>query len=73
LIISGVREVEAHPLIEIDSISKTYGNVKAPAVDGVSLSVPQGAFIALVGMSGDLGPVLRVEPPAYAQNEPFSK
>ena len=51
-IISGVREVEAPPLIEIDSISKTYGNVKAPAVDGVSLSVPQGAFIALVGMSG---------------------
>lgn len=52
LIISGVREVGAHPLIEIDSISKTYGNVKAPAVDGVSLSVPQGAFIALVGTSG---------------------
>jgi osmoprotectant transport system ATP-binding protein len=39
-------------LIEIDSISKTYGNVMAPAVDGVSLNVPRGAFIALVGMSG---------------------
>ena len=43
---------EAQPLIEIDDISKTYGDVKAPAVDRVSLSVPQGAFIALAGMSG---------------------
>ena len=43
---------EVHFLIEIDHISKTYGNGGAPAVDGVSLSVPEGAFIALVGTSG---------------------
>lgn len=47
-----LTSLEACTLIEIDNIAKTYGNANAPAVDGVSLSVPKGAFIALVGMSG---------------------
>jgi osmoprotectant transport system ATP-binding protein len=42
----------ARPLIEIDRISKTYPDAASPAVDHVSLDVPAGAFIALVGSSG---------------------
>jgi len=33
-------------------VTKAYANVAAPAVDSVTLSVPAGAFIALVGASG---------------------
>lgn len=43
---------ETSPLIEIDHITKSYPNAAAPAVDDVSLRVPSGAFIALVGTSG---------------------
>lgn len=53
LIVSRVqRKPGGLPLIQIDDITKTYGDANTPAVDGVSLSVPRGAFIALVGMSG---------------------
>jgi osmoprotectant transport system ATP-binding protein len=44
--------LETLTLIEIDHISKTYPNSAAPAVADVSLSVPDGCFIALVGTSG---------------------
>jgi len=37
-------------MIELAGVSKTYGDAKA--VDAVSLSIPEGAFIALVGGSG---------------------
>jgi len=36
--------------VEIDGVVKTYGS--ATAVDHVSLSIPQGQFVALVGASG---------------------
>jgi osmoprotectant transport system ATP-binding protein len=38
------------PMIELAGVSKVYGATHA--VDAVSLSIPQGAFIALVGGSG---------------------
>jgi len=40
------------PLIQLNAISKTYNGGQTVAVDDVSLSVPDGAFIALVGTSG---------------------
>jgi osmoprotectant transport system ATP-binding protein len=40
------------PLIQLDGITKTYANTASPAVDDVSLSIPRGDFIALVGTSG---------------------
>ena len=39
------------PLIQIDRVSKAYGGA-APAVGAVSLDVPAGAFVAVVGASG---------------------
>jgi len=38
------------PMIELSRVSKVYG--ASTAVDDVSLSIPEGAFIALVGGSG---------------------
>jgi osmoprotectant transport system ATP-binding protein len=38
------------PMIELVGVSKVYG--QATAVDNVSLTIPEGAFIALVGGSG---------------------
>jgi len=38
------------PMIELAGVSKAYG--ATTAVDGVTLSIPQGAFVALVGGSG---------------------
>lgn len=40
------------PLIDIDGITKIYATTQQPAVDNVTLKVPAGAFIALVGASG---------------------
>jgi osmoprotectant transport system ATP-binding protein len=39
-------------LIEIDHISKSYPHAAAPAVDDVTLFVPGGSFVSLVGASG---------------------
>jgi putative ABC transport system ATP-binding protein len=43
-----------HSLIEIDQITKIYqmGNVQVTALDGISLSVQAGEFIAIMGPSG---------------------
>ena len=40
------------PAIEIDKVSKTFPGAAAPAVDAVSLRVPAGQFVAVVGASG---------------------
>ena len=39
-----------HMLIELDHISKIYGDLHA--VDDLSLTVPQGQWLAIVGSSG---------------------
>ena len=41
-------------IIEINQISKVYqmGDIKVSALDGVSLSVPAGKFLAIMGPSG---------------------
>jgi putative ABC transport system ATP-binding protein len=41
-------------IIEIDNLRKTYrvGKVDVPALRGVNLTVPRGAFLAIVGPSG---------------------
>src|SRR4030066_595790 len=41
-------------IIEIDQITKIYkmGNVQVTALDGVSLTVQQGEFLAIMGPSG---------------------
>lgn len=49
---SAVATPEPQPLINLQNISKTYRGAKTPAIDAVSLSVPAGALIALVGTSG---------------------
>jgi macrolide transport system ATP-binding/permease protein len=43
-----------HPLIQLDDIHKVYtmGEVEVPALRGVSLTVKQGEFIAIMGASG---------------------
>jgi osmoprotectant transport system ATP-binding protein len=46
------RPSGATPLIQLDTISKTYHGGRTVAVDAVSLCVPAGAFVALVGTSG---------------------
>jgi osmoprotectant transport system ATP-binding protein len=42
----------AAPLIELDNIGKSFDGGRAFALHGVSLTVPTGAFVALVGQSG---------------------
>jgi osmoprotectant transport system ATP-binding protein len=44
--------LEPQSLIKLDHISKFYRGVATPAVDAVSLDVPAGALIAIVGTSG---------------------
>ena len=39
-------------MIELVDVTKTYPGTAAPAVDGVSLSVPAGRTLALIGPSG---------------------
>lgn len=41
-------------MIELSGLTKTYmdGDQKIKAVDGVSLSVPQGEFVSIIGHSG---------------------
>ena len=42
----------AVPLIELDNIGKSFDGGRAFALKDVSLSIPAGAFVALVGQSG---------------------
>lgn len=40
----------SEPFLQVDAISAAYGNISA--LDNVSLSVPQGAIVALLGANG---------------------
>jgi osmoprotectant transport system ATP-binding protein len=40
------------PLIKIEGVSKTFDHASGAALDDVSLTIPAGAFVALVGASG---------------------
>jgi ABC-type lipoprotein export system ATPase subunit len=44
----------AAPLIQLDNVSKTYraGDISVPALDGVSLDIAAGEFVAIMGASG---------------------
>jgi putative ABC transport system ATP-binding protein len=42
------------PVVEMDQVSKTYelGNIKVPALRGISLVVERGEYVAIMGPSG---------------------
>jgi putative ABC transport system ATP-binding protein len=46
--------MSAEPLVNIENVVKTYhmGDVDVHALDGVTVSVPQGDFVAVMGASG---------------------
>src|SRR5215813_2109299 len=42
----------APTVIELDAVSKTFGDGRRPALDGVSLAVHKGEFLVVIGGSG---------------------
>jgi osmoprotectant transport system ATP-binding protein len=49
---SGVETKKTEALIHLDQVSKTYPGTEAPAVDALTLDVPEGEILVLVGPSG---------------------
>ena len=49
-----VPQTTARPVIELDHIHKTYtmGDVEVHALRGISLTIREGEFVAIMGMSG---------------------
>jgi putative ABC transport system ATP-binding protein len=47
-------ETPASPIVEIHNLSKSYhrGNQIIPVLEGISFTIPQGEFLALMGPSG---------------------
>lgn len=43
---------EAAPAVQLDRVGKTYGKAGIRAVDGITLRIERGEFVALIGASG---------------------
>lgn len=54
LLRAGADRADGRPIIEIKDVVKTYasGNVQVQALKGVSLQVPRGEMVAIMGASG---------------------
>jgi putative ABC transport system ATP-binding protein len=46
------HQFEAAPAVQLERVGKTYGKAGIRAVDGITLRIERGEFVALIGASG---------------------
>lgn len=48
----GARGVDPRPIIDVEGVTKRYRRSPGPVLSDVSLTIPEGSFVALVGPNG---------------------